>query len=56
MSSINHRCPNPRCRVMLSIPRRPHWRRVRCAVCGRSFDVPPTRHPSESPSRAIKMS
>jgi len=44
MGSIKHRCPNPRCQTTLTIARQLHWHRVRCSVCGRVFDVPPTAH------------
>ena len=42
MLSFRLRCPNPKCRVVLSIPEQLHGQHVRCAGCGTSFLVPPT--------------
>ena len=41
MRSTKFRCPNPDCRVVLSIPAQVQGQRVRCAGCGQSFVVPP---------------
>jgi len=40
MCSIKFRCPNPKCRVVLSIPQKMRGRHVRCAGCGQEFIVP----------------
>lgn len=40
MQPIRMRCPNPKCRVILSIPQEMTGQRVRCAGCGESFPVP----------------
>ena len=45
MRSINFQCPNPQCRVALSIPSQMQGQRVRCAGCGQSFLVPPAGLP-----------
>jgi len=42
MRSIKFRCPNPQCRVTLSIPTPMQGQRVKCAGCGESFLVPPS--------------
>ncbi len=42
MQTTKFRCPNPECRVTLSIPAQIQGQRVRCAGCGQSFVVPPT--------------
>ena len=42
MSSLNLRCPNPKCRVTLAVPLRMQGTQVRCAGCGQSFLVPPS--------------
>ncbi|RPI61530.1 MAG: hypothetical protein EHM48_05495 [Planctomycetaceae bacterium] len=41
MLSLRLRCPNPKCRVVLSIPEQLHGQHVKCAGCGTSFLVPP---------------
>jgi len=40
MRVLRVRCPNPRCRVILAIPREIQGQRVKCAGCGQSFPVP----------------
>ena len=40
MCSIKFRCPNLRCRVVLSIPHKMRGRHVRCAGCGQEFVIP----------------
>ncbi|MFW6132692.1 MAG: BRcat domain-containing protein [Planctomycetota bacterium] len=40
MRPVRLRCPNPRCRLILSIPTHMRGRRVRCAACGHQFVAP----------------
>jgi len=40
MRPLRIRCPNPKCRVILSIPPELRAQRVKCAGCGQSFSVP----------------
>ena len=48
MSTVNHRCPNPRCVVLLTVPRQTEWHRVRCRGCGNIFVMPPTKRPPDA--------
>jgi len=41
MEQLKFRCPNPQCRIMLSIPWSMQGQRVRCAGCGQQFFAPP---------------
>lgn len=41
MPSFTFRCPNPKCRELLSIPRNLQGLFVRCAKCEQSFLIPP---------------
>ncbi|HUS90221.1 MAG TPA: IBR domain-containing protein [Phycisphaerae bacterium] len=40
MRSFKHRCPNPDCRAVLSVPETTRGRNVRCGKCGHSFFAP----------------
>jgi hypothetical protein len=40
MRSFQHRCPNPGCRAVLSIPDSARGKTVICARCGQSFFAP----------------
>jgi hypothetical protein len=40
MRSFQHRCPNPGCRAVLSIPENMRGKTVVCARCGQSFFIP----------------
>lgn len=49
------RCPNPQCRVTLSIPGEMQGQRVQCAGCGHSFFVPMValHTPPVKPNKAL---
>jgi len=40
MRCFKHRCPNPDCRALLSIPDETRGHSARCAKCEHSFFVP----------------
>jgi len=40
MKSFSYRCPNPRCRAMLSIPESMRGQSARCGSCSQEFVVP----------------
>ena len=40
MQCFEHRCPNPDCRAVLSIPETMRGHNARCAKCNQSFFVP----------------
>jgi hypothetical protein len=40
MQCFKHRCPNPKCRALLSIPEETRGHSARCAKCEQSFFVP----------------
>ncbi len=40
MKPLSYRCPNPKCRVMLSIPASMTGQSVRCGNCSQEFVVP----------------
>lgn len=42
MRFLVHRCPNPKCRRNLRIPRRRQWIETTCKYCGKKFVAPPT--------------
>ena len=43
MRQLQLRCPNPQCRLTLTIPADALGQRVKCASCGYAFIVPVVR-------------
>ena len=55
MQCFEHRCPNPKCRALLSIPEEMRGHSARCAKCRQSFFVPfILGHSNKSSSRLRK--
>jgi len=55
MQCFEHRCPNPKCRALLSIPEEMRGHSARCAKCKQSFFVPfLLGHSNKSSSRLRK--
>ncbi len=40
MKPFSYRCPNPKCRVVLSIPESMRGQSARCGSCSQEFMVP----------------
>ncbi|HDZ22578.1 hypothetical protein LCGC14_0284100 [marine sediment metagenome] len=56
MRPVTMTCPNPRCRLALSVPGRVGGQKVKCAGCGQVFVSPPPelpnrRRPANRPAR-----
>jgi len=54
MQYFEHRCPNPDCRAILSIPETMRGRNARCAKCNHSFFVPYILRPAEKKTRPLR--
>ena len=52
MGASKHRCPNPKCRQNLLIPRKMRGKEVRCVECGEQFVAPVRFDLSETLDRA----
>jgi len=54
MGGYKYRCPNPRCRKVLAIPRDMQGKEVRCAGCGELFVAPVRFDLAETLGRATR--